>query len=676
MGMQLEDHSSQEKHGDVCRGTEGAFRCPPLCRQSAAKPFCLDAKSGNSCRAKAALARWMKDAVPNEHTPGVMHTFFEPAWETKEKEASAQTLQAWEQFWRAAGWRTRVLGLAEVKKSPFYARVEDYIRHIPRPNYDAEYERFCYLRYVAMIEVGGGWMSDIDTLPMFLSPELGLPNRGRFTVYNGFVPSLVSGSKDEWVRILWTILNVGAMMNTSGVDRVSDMLALKELRLQLPWAFDSHNFVHVADAANWTDVTCAQLRKLGFAMHFSHQVFINWGIPIAERAPVMTRIMKRWQACQEPLYAQAIRRVQSGLTATRKALVLRVCSGTLGAGRPRLGGQQPAIVITPNDTDCALTTKFGRGRTEGSGTLQPHVLMTEPIASRSHFSVIYNEEKEKFQVMDTGSKWGTFKKVTKSGQPVSCGDWIRVGNAELIVRFCGGGCNSHRRHAHHRLHALGVAAVCGGGFRNRVNFEAPLRAPSFRVEEQVDSDDDTHQVSDKVVDILAKTRLNGAVQKNWSSSFERLCREVNPSGEGALRPGGFQARPSGVSLEATPLEIDFISGPRIGERMMLTNRLCTIGRGENCTVQLSDASLANVSRVHCSFRSCGGRWWLCDEGSTNGTWRRLSCALEPSEPCDINSGETLLAGVQELQVEEAELKRWWIPSPGTSVLSELCKSDR
>ena len=30
-------------------------------------------------------------------------------------------------------------------------------------------------------------------------------------------------------------------------------------------------------------------------------------------------------------------------------------------------------------------------------TLQPHMLMTEPIASRSHFSIQFDEEKEKFQ---------------------------------------------------------------------------------------------------------------------------------------------------------------------------------------------------------------------------------------------------------------------------------------
>lgn len=381
---------------------------------------------------------------------------------------------------------------------------------------------------------------------------------------------------------------------------------------------------------------------------------------------------------KEPLFVQALQRVQSGLTATRKAVVLRVSSGTLGAGCPRLDGGLPALVITPNDTSCSLTTKFGRGRTEGSRMLQPHVLMTEPIASRSHFSIMYDDENDKFQVMDTGSKWGTFKKVTAKGQPVNCGDWIRIGNAELVVRFCGGGCNCHRRHAHHRLHALGVAhTICGSGFRHgRLDFEVPKR--SLRMIAQEHDSEEDEGMTEKVMGILtSRTRLNSSL-KNWSSSFERHCRDVNPAGEGSLRPGQTcsQARPSGISLEATPLEIDFISGPRIGERLLLNDRHCTIGRGDNCMVQLSDASLANVSRVHCSFRCFGNRWWLCDEGSTNGTWRRLSCALEPSEPSDIQSGETLLAGVQELKVEEAELSRWWIPSPASSVLSELFETNR
>ena len=34
--------------------------------------------------------------------------------------------------------------------------------------------------------------------------------------------------------------------------------------------------------------------------------------------------------------------------------------------------------------------------------LQPHMLMNEPIASRSHFSIQFDEEREKFQAAKTG----------------------------------------------------------------------------------------------------------------------------------------------------------------------------------------------------------------------------------------------------------------------------------
>jgi len=393
-------------------------------------------------------------------------------------------------------------------------------------------------------------------------------------------------------------------------------------------------------------------------------------------------------ACEESIHVQAIRAVNSSLSATRKALILRVASGTMGSARPRIqrgdDAQMPAIFITPNDTSCSRTTKFGRGRAEGSRMLQPHVVMTEPIASRSHFSVVYDDARGKYQVMDAGSKWGTFKKITTKGRPVSCGDWVRIGNAELLVRFCGGGCNRHRHHANHRMHGLGVARkVFGSSGCSTLPASSETHTPWRRQwTEDQDQTPTDEQIAEKALGMIlgGSSRFYGSTRKNWSSSFERLCRDVNPMGGASLRPAPEksqeEARPSEIALPASMLEIDFISGPRIGERVMVTDRICTIGRGDTCTIQLSDPTLANVSRVHCSFRNVRGRWWLCDEGSTNGTWSRLSCALDPSAPQDIEPGEILLAGVQELKVEEAELSRWCIPSPASSILAELCSSER
>ena len=97
------------------------------------------------------------------------------------------------------------------------------------------------------------------------------------------------------------------------------------------------------------------------------------------------------------------------------------------------------------------------------------------------------------------------------------------------------------------------------------------------------------------------------------------------------------------------------------------------------SLQISDPMLANVSRTHCIIQNDGKGAWLVDNSSTNGTWRRLSCAarlvhgfgargakvLEPSEPLELKSGDCVLAGVHEFRVEEAVARsgcRWlWRP---------------
>merc|ERR1712137_991187 len=125
-----------------------------------------------------------------------------------------------------------------------------------------------------------------------------------------------------------------------------------------------------------------------------------------------------------------------------------------------------------------------------------------------------------------------------------------------------------------------------------------------------------------------------------------------------------------------PLELDFISGPRMGEKLVLCERVCTLGRGEGNTIQVSDSQLASVSRVHCIFEFSGNRWHMRDNGSTNGTWRRLSCVLEPSEPIPLTDGVSIQAGVHEFLVEEAVMRHWWIPSAAQASFEELYEQER
>ncbi|CAE7625386.1 unnamed protein product, partial [Symbiodinium pilosum] len=111
----------------------------------------------------------------------------------------------------------------------------------------------------------------------------------------------------------------------------------------------------------------------------------------------------------------------------------------------------PALAVVANGTRFSGVTKFGRSSSRR--TLVPDYAMTEPIASRSHFNVVHDQESDQFYIMDAGSKWGTFLKISSS-VTLSCGNWIRVGGVEFIVRFCGGGCRCQKSHRHYRLHSL------------------------------------------------------------------------------------------------------------------------------------------------------------------------------------------------------------------------------
>jgi pSer/pThr/pTyr-binding forkhead associated (FHA) protein len=411
-------------------------------------------------------------------------------------------------------------------------------------------------------------------------------------------------------------------------------------------------------------------------------------------------------AAMEALQAAALRTVRSSVALTRRAIVLRVVSGDLAANRPLLGQPTPgavvepasgaggpeeqvlpAVVITANNARFSGVTRFGRGSSRRS--LLPDLQMDEPIASRNHFNVIYDEECDKFNIMDAGSKWGTFTKIC-SRTFVNCGDWIRFGNAEFIVRYCGGGCNCRKHHTHYKLHSLRIQKEHAGskGFKGLMCPVSPGMGPpemqripscvggpkqggwlteSGRLSHTTAMANagltpDDHQDTDCEEDIPS--------EKPVSSDVAPVATSREEEEEAQKKPTACSAKVA-TAIPVPPLELEFISGPRTGERVTLCERRCTLGRGEASTIQVSDPTIANVSRIHCVFEYIGNRWHIRDNGSTNGTWRRLSCVLEPSKPMPLKSGMSILAGVHEFRVQEAEMGQWWMHSAAATLLTEM-----
>jgi len=396
---------------------------------------------------------------------------------------------------------------------------------------------------------------------------------------------------------------------------------------------------------------------------------------------------------EQSLRAAALSRVETTTALTNRALILRVVSGDVNmfgpvlrlpeeAKRPSKSHNDkaescvPAVVITANGNHFSCVSKFGRASTRN--ILIPDYMMSETIASRSHFNIVYDQSTDKFSIMDSGSKWGTFMKVSKS--TLRCGDWLRVGVTEFIVRYCGGGCSCCKRHSHHKLHALKVSSQCW-------NKWGSSRAIPEDQEEEEDNDSagSGSGCRTDIQDEMARLMVNRG-RRGWISTSTRLSYqsafsvpEVEKSApSGSAEPQRTSRLCEGdqsLCIPIPPLELEFVSGPRMGNKIVLCDRKFTLGRGDGNAIQLCDAtSAANVSRVHCVFRYEGNRWTICDNGSTNGTWRRLSCILEPSQPLPLHGGESILAGTHEFLVEEVDAGQCWFPSVASKMVDQHCKA--
>jgi len=242
----------------------------------------------------------------NQQPKPIMHTFFQRIDPVHHHEGTtynkgtgmsnderhAAELATWEYAWQDAGFDTVILNIEDVKKHDNYDEIRNFLDH----EAFGEYDELCFLRWFAMVTTGGGWMSDYDVVPLkSLVPDeyfgipkkpseadkegnngFPLPHDGKFTVYDGYgrVPSLMSGSAEEWDRMASALL---ALAHEHTDDFYSDMYALQELGSKDHNAFEKQDQVVDRLATVMTkdgDIECLKVwnrRSEHFwTVHFSH----------------------------------------------------------------------------------------------------------------------------------------------------------------------------------------------------------------------------------------------------------------------------------------------------------------------------------------------------------------------------------------------------------------------
>ena len=113
--------------------------------------------------------------------------------------SSTAELELWKRSWAEKGWEPFVLNLLDARRHPAYPELIK-IFHQQQTPLGSFYEA-CYLRWLAIVASGGGWMSDIDVFPLHMPPEKALPNNGNMTSYERHIPCLISASAMEYDRV-------------------------------------------------------------------------------------------------------------------------------------------------------------------------------------------------------------------------------------------------------------------------------------------------------------------------------------------------------------------------------------------------------------------------------------------------------------------------------------------
>ena len=148
-------------------------------------------------------------------------------------------------------------------------------------------------------------MSDIDTYPLHSNPYNDgfiLPNDGKFTCYDRFVPSLVSGSKSEWERMSQLMLS-NYLSHSKSKIHWSDMFAMREIRNTETYISmqDIIEIQHACPESNQIDsdqITlpheCCPSLKNKRAVHFSHNGCEKAGFCHNKRSEALGKWMEAW----------------------------------------------------------------------------------------------------------------------------------------------------------------------------------------------------------------------------------------------------------------------------------------------------------------------------------------------------------------------------------------------
>jgi hypothetical protein len=148
-----------------------------------------------------------------------VHTYFDPTVAACGLPPQDGIVRLWAESWRTHGWEPRILTERLVHADPEFNRFLAKVGTFPTKTARA-YENACYLRWLALLGAGGGWLTDYDVINFGFKPRSG---RGEVEMMDPtYVPCAVWSTRAgiaSIVRMIHRHKPVG--------DHVSDMHIFK-----------------------------------------------------------------------------------------------------------------------------------------------------------------------------------------------------------------------------------------------------------------------------------------------------------------------------------------------------------------------------------------------------------------------------------------------------------------
>ena len=137
----------------------------------------------------------------------------------------AELIATWQASWQRHGWTPSMLTPRHASRHPRYQEFLAKINTLPTVNVRA-YENACYLRWLALDQVGGGFMCDYDVMNYGLKPYSSKISLDFF--HPQYIPAFVYANKAGCKQLINEIIGY-----QPAEPHVSDMIVIMKLGFRL-----------------------------------------------------------------------------------------------------------------------------------------------------------------------------------------------------------------------------------------------------------------------------------------------------------------------------------------------------------------------------------------------------------------------------------------------------------